>query len=140
MRRSLAAITRIILLVAVAGCCFSPAPTAADAFLVFRARSDIGKSSRDLGLNRNRLWCSEYLRRLTGAHDVDDRAFSWKKRPRTSPRIGVVAVLKRGKSGGHVGVVSGFEGKNPKIISGNHNGVVGEAVYPRSRVIAWVMP
>lgn len=140
MRRSLAAMRFYFFFVAAAGCCFCPAPSYADPFLVFRARADIGKSSRDLGLNRQRLWCSEYMRKITGRKDVNDRAFSWLARPRVKPRVGAVAVLTRGKNGGHVGVVSGFQGKNPKIISGNHNGVVGEGVYPRWRVAAYVSP
>jgi len=50
-------------------------------------------------------------------------------------------VLTRGKNGGHVGVVSGVDPHgNPIIISGNHGRKVGEAIYPRSRVIAYVMP
>jgi hypothetical protein len=50
-------------------------------------------------------------------------------------------VLTRGKRGGHVGMVSGVDANgNPVIISGNHNKRVGVAVYPRSRVIAYVLP
>ena len=50
-------------------------------------------------------------------------------------------MLTRGKNGGHVGVVSGIDPHgNPVIISGNHGHRVGEGVYPRSRVIAYVMP
>lgn len=55
--------------------------------------------------------------------------------------VGCIAVMTRGKNGGHVGVVKGYDrGGNPKIISGNHNGVVGEGVYPRARVYAYVIP
>jgi len=47
--------------------------------------------------------------------------------------------MTRGKDGGHVGVVTGFDANgNPIVISGNHNNRVDEAVYPRSRVIAYV--
>lgn len=50
-------------------------------------------------------------------------------------------MLSRGKLGGHVGVVSGIDKSgNPIIISGNHGHRVGEAAYPRGRVIAYVMP
>ena len=39
------------------------------------------------------------------------------------------------------GVVSGIDPSgNPIIISGNHGHKVGEGVYPRSRVYAYVMP
>ena len=47
----------------------------------------------------------------------------------------------RRHGGGHVGVVSGIDDKgNPIIISGNHNNTVAESAYPRSRIIAYVMP
>ena len=59
----------------------------------------------------------------------------------SEPEVGAIAVLTRGKRGGHVGVVSGVDEQgNPIIISGNHGQRVGEAIYPRSRVIAYVMP
>jgi hypothetical protein len=46
-----------------------------------------------------------------------------------------------GGPGGHVGVVSGIDASgNPIIISGNHNKRVAEAVYPRSRIYAYVVP
>jgi hypothetical protein len=49
--------------------------------------------------------------------------------------------MSRGRRGGHVGVVSGVTSNgDPIIISGNHNKRVGEATYPRARVIAFVMP
>jgi hypothetical protein len=57
------------------------------------------------------------------------------------PRVGAIAVLTRGKNGGHVGIVTGVDANgNPIIISGNHGKRVGEATYPRNRVIAYVMP
>jgi hypothetical protein len=41
----------------------------------------------------------------------------------------------------HVGVVSGVDANgNPIIVSGNHNRTVGESVYPRSRIAAYVLP
>jgi hypothetical protein len=59
----------------------------------------------------------------------------------SEPRVGAIAVLSRGNRGGHVGVVSGIDAQgNPIIIFGNHNKRVGEATYPRARVIAFVMP
>jgi hypothetical protein len=45
------------------------------------------------------------------------------------------------RGGGHVGVVSGVDANgNPIVISGNHNHTVAESVYPRGRIIAYVMP
>ena len=59
----------------------------------------------------------------------------------SGPQIGAIAVMTRGPRGGHVGVVSGVDADgNPIVISGNHNRTVAEAVYPRGRVYAYVMP
>lgn len=111
-------------------------PTKADSFLVWRAKADVGKSASDLGLQRSTRWCSEYLKKLTGRQDVDDRAVSWLKRPKTNASIGSIAVMNH-----HVGIVSGFDPKgNPQIISGNHQRRVGEGVYPRGRILAYVSP
>jgi hypothetical protein len=49
--------------------------------------------------------------------------------------------LSRGPRGGHVGVISGIDPKgNVILVSGNHNNTVAEAVYPRRRILAYVMP
>ena len=49
--------------------------------------------------------------------------------------------MSRGRRGGHVGVVSGIDANgNPIIISGNHGHRVGEGVYSRGRIYAYVMP
>jgi len=59
----------------------------------------------------------------------------------SGPKIGAIAVMNRGRNGGHVGVVSGFDSHgNPIIISGNHTRRVAEAVYSRSRIYAYVTP
>ena len=59
----------------------------------------------------------------------------------SGPQIGAIAVMSRGKRGGHVGIVSGIdEAGNPIIISGNHSGRVAESTYPRGRVHSYVMP
>ena len=42
------------------------------------------------------------------------------------PQVGAIAVMTRGKNGGHVGVVSGIDSSgNPIVISGNHGKKVG---------------
>jgi len=57
------------------------------------------------------------------------------------PQVGAIAVMSRGKNGGHVGVVTGIDPNgNPIIISGNHEGRVAEVAYPRGRIFAYVMP
>jgi hypothetical protein len=76
-----------------------------------------------------------------GTNSDAAKSFAYYGRRVSEPRIGAIAVLTRGKRGGHVGVVSGIDKNgNPIIISGNHNKRVGEAIYPRRRVIAYVMP
>ena len=56
------------------------------------------------------------------------------------PQVGAIAVMGR-RGGGHVGVVSGVDANgNPIIVSGNHNHTVAEAVYPASRIQAYVLP
>ena len=58
----------------------------------------------------------------------------------SGPQIGAIAVMGR-RGGGHVGVVSGIDASgNPIVVSGNHGHRVGESVYPRGRIYAYVMP
>jgi uncharacterized protein (TIGR02594 family) len=107
--------------------------------VVGRARNYLGESAHQVGV-RSTLWCSAFLRKVTGATDVDDRALSWEKHQHIAPQVGAVVTMGR-RGGGHVGVVSGFDASgNPIVISGNHNNRVREAVYPRSRIRAWVSP
>ena len=59
----------------------------------------------------------------------------------SGPQIGALAVMSRGRGGGHVGVVSGIDANgNVIVVSGNHNNTVAESVYPRGRIFAYVMP
>jgi len=105
--------------------------------VVDRARQFIGESARQVGV-RSTLWCSAFLRKVTGAQDVDDTALSWERHQHIAPQVGAVVTMGR-RGGGHVGVVSGFTAKgDPIVISGNHGGRVREAVYSRSRIRAWV--
>jgi uncharacterized protein (TIGR02594 family) len=90
------------------------------------------------------LWCAHFMAMIapaTAAHVRNpNMAKSWLSLPRTTAHVGAIAITSR-SGGGHIGVVTGFdEHGNPSIISGNHNRVVGEGVYPRSRVIAYVEP
>lgn len=107
--------------------------------VVDRARQFIGETASQVGV-RTTLWCSAFLRKITGAQDVDDRALSWERHQRIAPQVGAIVTMGR-RGGGHVGVVSGFTAKgDPIVISGNHGGRVREAVYSRSRIRAWVSP
>ncbi len=111
--------------------------------LVREARKYMGTNPTD----RSRLWCATFMNMVlakagyAGTNSDAARSFAQYGRRVSEPRVGAIAVLTRGKTGGHVGVVSGIDANgNPIIISGNHGRKVGEAIYPRSRVIAYVMP
>lgn len=111
--------------------------------LVVEARKYMGTNPTD----RTRLWCATFMNLVlaklgyAGTNSDAAKSFAYYGRRISEPQIGAIAVLTRGKNGGHVGVVSGVDKNgNPIIISGNHNKRVGEAVYARSRVIAYVMP
>lgn len=106
--------------------------------LVDRARPYIGKTAHQLGLPA-RLWCADFMNMLLGGWTGSRIAKSYLNYGTLldGPRVGAIAVIRRGH-GGHVGVVSGIDANgNPIVISGNHGRKVGESSYPRSRVIAY---
>ncbi|WP_315768334.1 MULTISPECIES: TIGR02594 family protein [unclassified Bradyrhizobium] len=106
---------------------------------VERARQFVGETAHQVGV-RSTLWCSAFLRKITGATGVDDRALSWESHRRVAPQVGAVVTMGR-RGGGHVGIVSGFTAKgDPIVISGNHGHRVAESVYPRHRIRTWVSP
>ena len=111
--------------------------------IVAEARRWIGTNPTDM----DRLWCARFMNfvlkrvgyRGTGSDMA--RSFASYGRRIGGPQVGAIAVMSRGNNGGHVGVVSGIDRSgNPIIISGNHGHRVGRGVYPRQRVIAYVMP
>jgi uncharacterized protein (TIGR02594 family) len=111
--------------------------------LVAEARKYLGTNPT----NRSRLWCATFMNLVLtnvgypGTGSDAARSFASYGRRISEPKIGAIAVLTRGRNGGHVGVVTGIDRQgNPIIISGNHRRRVGEAVYSRKRVIAYVMP
>src|SRR5665647_1397924 len=111
--------------------------------LVSEARKYMGTNPTD----RKRLWCATFMNMVlakvgySGTNSDAAKSFAQYGHRISEPKVGAIAVLTRGKRGGHVGVVSGIDAQgNPVIISGNHNRSVGESVYPRARVIAYVMP
>lgn len=122
---------------------------AADAFsdtsaLVRVAARDLGATARDIGV-RTTLWCmaavNHWLHEVGLPGTGSDSAFSalaLGPHLRT-PQVGALAVMGR-RGGGHVGVVAGVtEGGDPIIISGNHtHNRVGESVYPKRRIIAYI--
>ncbi|WEF52224.1 TIGR02594 family protein [[Pseudomonas] carboxydohydrogena] len=112
--------------------------------VVAEARSFIGKGNPT---GRSRLWCARFMNMVlqkTGHKGTgSDMASSFARYGQrvSGPQIGAIAVMSRGRRGGHVGVVSGIDAKgNPIIISGNHGHRVAEATYSRGRIYAYVMP
>lgn len=117
----------------------------ADTGLVAVARASIGETAYQLGV-RPTLWCmaavNKWLRQTGHSPSGSDLAKSaLALGPRLStPQVGTLAVMHR-RGGGHVGVVSGVTSNgDPIIISGNHRNRVQESVYPRRRIIAYVLP
>jgi uncharacterized protein (TIGR02594 family) len=111
--------------------------------VVAEARRWIGTNPTDM----NRLWCARFmnfvLKRAGYSGTGSDLASSFASYGHRvgGPQVGAIAVMSRGRGGGHVGVVSGIDRSgNPIIISGNHNRRVGEGVYARGRIYAYVMP
>ena len=59
----------------------------------------------------------------------------------SGPQVGAIAVMSRGRRGGHVGIITGVDAKgNPIMISGNNGNRVREAPVSRGRIYAYVMP
>lgn len=110
----------------------------------------VEEARRWLGTNptgRARLWCATFmnfvLKRvgIEGTGSDAARSFASHGTRVSGPRVGAIAVMSRGKQGGHVGVVSGIDAKgNPIIISGNYGRRVAEATFSRGRIYAYVMP
>jgi uncharacterized protein (TIGR02594 family) len=111
--------------------------------LVSEARRWIGGNPT----GRSRLWCASFMNFVLertghqGSSSNQARSFASYGQRLPGPQVGAIAVMSRGRGGGHVGVVSGIDPNgNPIIISGNHGHRVGEGVYSRSRIYAYVMP
>jgi len=115
----------------------SPATSA----LVAEARKYIGTNPT----GRKSLWCGAFMDmvlRQAGYKGGGNLALGYEHYGTrvSGPQVGAIAVMGR-TGGGHVGVVAGVDpAGNPIIISGNHNHTVAEAVYPRSRIAAYVLP
>ena len=110
----------------------------------------VAEARRYLGTNptgRSSLWCGHFMNLVLersgrqGSASNTARSFASYGSRLSGPQVGAIAVMSRGKGGGHVGIVSGIDaGGNPIIISGNHGRRVAESTYPRGRVYAYVMP
>jgi len=118
------------------------------AFAGFTGNSLVEDARRYIGTNptgRGSLWCGAFMDMVlkeTGHPGGGNLAWGYSHYGTrvASPQVGAIAVMGR-HGGGHVGVVSGIDANgNPIIVSGNHNRTVAEAVYPRARIAAYVMP
>jgi uncharacterized protein (TIGR02594 family) len=118
------------------------------AFAGFTGNSLVEDARRYIGTNptgRGSLWCGAFMDMVlkqTGHRGGGNLALGYLHYGTrvAGPQVGAIAVMGR-RGGGHVGVVSGIDANgNPIIVSGNHNHTVAEAVYPRSRISAYVLP
>lgn len=115
-----------------------------DAFGGFTSNSLVSEARSYMGTNptgRGRAWCGAFMDlvlRKTGHAGGGNlaRAYARYGTRVSGPQVGAIAVMNH-----HVGVVSGVDANgNPIIVSGNHNRTVAESVYPRGRIMAYVMP
>ncbi|MDB5567041.1 MAG: hypothetical protein JWP84_3607, partial [Tardiphaga sp.] len=116
----------------------------------FGSSNIVAEARRYIGGNptgRGRLWCARFMNMVLqrsghqGTGSDMARSFSSYGQRLSGPQVGAIAVMSRGRRGGHVGVVSGIDASgNPIIVSGNHGNRVAESVYSRGRIYAYVMP
>jgi uncharacterized protein (TIGR02594 family) len=128
----------------------SMAPSADTSRPGFASSGVVAEARRHLGGNptaRGRLWCARFMNmvlqrsgyRGTGS-DMASSFAQYGQRV-SGPQVGAIAVMSRGRRGGHVGVVTGTDtAGNPIVISGNNGNRVREAPVSRGRIYAYVMP
>jgi uncharacterized protein (TIGR02594 family) len=114
--------------------------------IVDEARRFVGSTARQLGLP-SRLWCADFMNyalKRAGKSGTGSRmanSFSAYGKRISGPKVGAIAIMSRGRDGGHVGVVSGIDARgNPIVISGNYGRKVAESTYSRRRIYAYRMP
>jgi uncharacterized protein (TIGR02594 family) len=110
----------------------------------------VSEARRYLGGNptgRGSLWCARFMNmvlqhsgyRGTGS-DMANSFANYGQRV-SGPQVGAIAVMSRGRRGGHVGIITGIDASgNPIMISGNNGNRVREAPVSRGRIYAYVMP
>jgi uncharacterized protein (TIGR02594 family) len=106
-----------------------------------------GQTAKEIGLP-TKLWCADFMNFVLhkaggkGTQSRSARSFLDYGKRLDGPRVGAIAIMSRkGPNNGHVGIVRGTDGRgNPIIVSGNHGHTVAEAVYPKGKVIGYVMP
>lgn len=123
---------------------------ASQSFGGFGGSNVVAEARRYIGSNptgRSSLWCARFMNFVLqrsghkGTGSDMARSFASYGQRISGPQVGAIAVMSRGRRGGHVGVVSGIDAKgNPIVISGNHGHRVAEASYSRGKIYAYVMP
>ena len=106
-----------------------------------------GRTARQIGLP-SKLWCADFMNfvlRRAGGKGTQSRAarsFLDYGKKLDGPRVGALVIFyRKGPNNGHVGVVRGTDGQgNPIVVSGNHGLTVSQSIYPKSKVMAYVMP
>jgi uncharacterized protein (TIGR02594 family) len=116
----------------------------------FTSSNVVAEARKYLGGNptgRGSLWCARFTNmvlqhsgyRGTGS-DMANSFANYGQRV-SGPQVGAIAVMTRGRRGGHVGIITGVDAKgNPIMISGNNGNRVREAPVSRGRIYAYVMP
>ncbi|UPK26310.1 TIGR02594 family protein [Bradyrhizobium sp. 195] len=111
--------------------------------LVSEARRYVGSNPT----GRGSLWCARFMNMVlqhTGHQGTgSDMASSFARYGTrvSGPQVGAIAVMSRGRRGGHVGIITGIDAQgNPIMISGNNGNRVREAPVSRGRIYAYVMP
>lgn len=116
----------------------------------FASSNVVAEARRYIGGNptgRASLWCARFtnmvLQRSGYRGTGSDMASSFAQYGQrvSGPQVGAIAVMSRGRRGGHVGIVTGIDASgNPIMISGNNGNRVKEAPISRGRIYAYVMP
>jgi uncharacterized protein (TIGR02594 family) len=116
----------------------------------FSSSSVVSEARRYLGGNptgRGSLWCARFMNMVLqhsgyrGTGSDMAKSFANYGQRVSGPQVGAIAVMGRGRGGGHVGIITGIDAKgNPIMISGNNGNRVREAPISRGRIYAYVMP
>src|SRR6476661_4222397 len=116
----------------------------------FGSSGVVSEARRYIGGNptgRGSLWCARFMNlvlqhsgyRGTGSDMAN--SFAHYGQRVSGPQVGAIAVMSRGRRGGHVGIITGIDASgNPIMISGNNGNRVREAPVSRGRIYAHVMP
>jgi uncharacterized protein (TIGR02594 family) len=116
----------------------------------FSSSNVVAEARKYLGGNptgRGRLWCARFANMVLqhsgyrGTGSDMARSFANYGQRVSGPQVGAIAVMSRGRRGGHVGIITGIDASgNPIMISGNNGNRVREAPVSRGRIYAYVMP